>query len=82
MGSPLGVGLRLADQRCQLCSKHLGALRSKAVIDLPGIDQVVPFTTTDIQAIPIIAVEGKPGNRQRLALWQVTFTQSFVRPIG
>jgi hypothetical protein len=38
------------------------------MIDLAGVDQVVAFAAADIDAVPVVAVEGETGNRQRLSL--------------
>jgi len=38
------------------------------VIDLAGVDQVVPLAPTEIDAIPLAFVERETGDRQGLAL--------------
>src|SRR4051812_27749790 len=38
------------------------------MVDLAGVDQVLAFAAANVDSIPIIAVEGEAGDRQRLAL--------------
>jgi hypothetical protein len=38
------------------------------VVDLAGIDQVIALAATDIDAVPIVAVQRKARDGQRLAL--------------
>jgi hypothetical protein len=64
----LGVGLGFADQRCKTLAKICRRLLVEAVVDLAGIDQVAAFTAADIDAVPLVAIEREPGDRQRLAL--------------
>ena len=65
---PLGVGLRLPDQRRQALAQVGGRCLVEAVVDLAGIDQVVALAAADIDAVPFVAVEREAGDRQRLAL--------------
>jgi hypothetical protein len=51
--------------------EHLQIFRRcavKAVVDLAGKNQVVAFVTADIQPVELIFLQGKAGDRQRLAL--------------
>src|SRR4051794_30244248 len=62
------VGLGFADQRCQATAQLLSGRPVEAVVDLASIDQVVPFSPTKIDTVPVVAVERKARDRQGLAL--------------
>ena len=56
---PLSVGLGFADQRREALAQLRGGVLVEAVVDLAGIDQVIAFAATDIDAVPVVAVECK-----------------------
>jgi hypothetical protein len=78
----LCVRLGFADQRRQALAKVSGRLLIEAMVDLAGIDQVIALAAADIDAVPIVAVERKAGDGQRLALRAGFLKQSRPRPEG
>jgi hypothetical protein len=38
------------------------------MVDFPGVDQVAAFAPAEIDAVPVVAIESKAGDCQRLAL--------------
>ena len=64
----LAVGLGLADQRLEPRLQVLCGCGVKAVVYLPGVNQVPALAAAEIEAMSFFAVEREPGNGQRLAL--------------
>jgi hypothetical protein len=64
----LGVGLCLTDQRRETLAQFIRRFSVKPVIDFTGIDEVIAFAAADVDAIPVIAIERKASDSQRLAL--------------
>jgi hypothetical protein len=79
---PLSVGLGLADQGREAPAQLGGRLLVEAVIDLAGRDQVIVLAAADIDAVPIVAVERKARDGQRLALGAGFLDPSRPRPDG
>src|SRR5450631_753083 len=68
MGDFLGIGLRCPDQRLQPRLQILRRCGVKAVVDLAGVDQLFALLSSEIKAVPLVAVEREPGDGKRLAL--------------
>src|SRR6476646_10643792 len=68
MGDPLGVRPCFADERRQALAQIGSRLGVEAVVDLAGIDKVPAPAAGQIDAVPFLAIEGKAGDGQRLAL--------------
>ena len=68
VGDPLGVGLRLPDERLQPSPELRRPRLVEAMIDLAGIDEIVGLASADVEAIPLGAIQGEAGDRQLLPL--------------
>jgi hypothetical protein len=67
-GDLFRVGLSFADQRLEPLPEIGDRLIVETVVDFARVPEVLALAPAEIKAVPILPIECKAGDRQRLAL--------------